>query len=144
MLEEVEAGVLAYLDFPCGHHVRLRTNNVQERANRELKRRNRVVQFFPIRKSLIRMMGAVFSEMDEDWAGRRWFSDESMGRARGGREGERTRARLRGHRRRACGQDHRARRGRQPDSRQEGGVTWARMPSFIHDTTDWPIRVWSS
>lgn len=96
MLEEVEAGVLAYLDFPCGHHVRLRTNNVQERANRELKRRNRVVQFFPIRKSLIRMMGAVFSEMDEDWAGRRWFSDESMGRARGGREGERTRARLRG------------------------------------------------
>ena len=27
------------------------------------------------------MMGAVFSEMDEDWAGRRWFSDGSIGRA---------------------------------------------------------------
>ena len=57
---------LAYPDFPYEHHIRLRTNNVQERANRELKRRSRVVQVFPSRKSLIRMMGAVFSEMDED------------------------------------------------------------------------------
>ena len=81
VLEEAEADALAYLDFPYEHHVRLRTNNVQERANRELKRRSRVVQVFPSRKSLIRMMGAVFSEMDEDWAGRRWFSDDSIGRA---------------------------------------------------------------
>lgn len=86
VLEEAEANALAYLDFPCGHHVRLRTNNVQERANRELRRRSRVVQVFPSRKSLIRMMGAVFSEMDEDWAGRRWFSDESIGRAVEGAE----------------------------------------------------------
>ena len=69
--EEAGADALAYLDFPYEHHVRLRTNNVRERANRELKRRSRVVQVFPSRKSLIRMMGAVFSEMDEDWAGRR-------------------------------------------------------------------------
>ena len=81
VLEEAEADALAYLDFPYEHHIRLRTNNVQERANRELKRRSRVVQVFPSRKSLIRMMGAVFSEMDEDWAGRRWFSDDSIGRA---------------------------------------------------------------
>lgn len=40
-----------------------------------------MVQVFPSRKSLIRMMGAVFSEMDEDWAGRRWFSDDPIGRA---------------------------------------------------------------
>ena len=81
VLEEAEADALAYLDFPHEHHIRLRTNNVQERANRELKRRSRVVQVFPSRKSLIRMMGAVFSEMDEDWAGRHWFSDDSIGRA---------------------------------------------------------------
>lgn len=81
MLEDAEADALAYLDFPYEHHVRLRTNNVQERANRELKRRSRVVQVFPSRRSLIRMMGAVFSEMDEDWASRRWFSDDSIGRA---------------------------------------------------------------
>lgn len=71
----------AYLDFPYAHHRRLRTNNVQERANRELKRRSRVVQVFPSRKSLIRMLGAVFSEMDEDWATRRWFTEESIAQA---------------------------------------------------------------
>lgn len=79
--EEAEADAPAYLDFPYEHHVRLRANNVQERANRELKRRSRVALVFPSRKSLIRMMGAAFSEMDEDWAGRRRFSDDSIGRA---------------------------------------------------------------
>jgi putative transposase len=64
LLEEAEPDALAYLDFPYDHHRRLRTNNVQERANREIKRRSRVVQVFPSRRSLIRMVGAVLSEMD--------------------------------------------------------------------------------
>ena len=81
LLEEAECDALAYLDFPFEHHRRLRTNNVQERANRELKRRSRVVQVFPSRRSLIRMMGAVFSGMDEDWASRRWFTQDSIAKA---------------------------------------------------------------
>lgn len=81
VLEEAEADALAYLGFPYEHHVRLRTNNVQGRANREPRRRSRVVQVFPSRKPPIGMMGAVFAEMDEGWAGRRWFSDDSIGRA---------------------------------------------------------------
>ena len=32
------------------------------------------------------MMGAVFAEMDEEWAGRRWFNDDSIGRAVEGAE----------------------------------------------------------
>lgn len=80
VLEEAEADAPAHLDFPHEHHVRLRANNVQERANREFKRRSRVVQVFRSRKALIRMMGAVFSEMDEDWAGPRWFGGDSIGR----------------------------------------------------------------
>lgn len=40
-----------------------------------------MVQVFPSRRSLIRMLGAVFSEMDEDWAARRWFSEESIAQA---------------------------------------------------------------
>lgn len=87
LLEEAEADALAYLDFPFEHHRRLRTNNVQERANRELKRRSRVVQVFPSRRSLIRMLGAVFAEMDEDWASRRWFTEESVAKAYSGKTG---------------------------------------------------------
>ena len=78
LLENAESDALAYLDFPYSHHRRIRTNNVQERCNRELKRRSNVVQVFPSRKSLIRMLGAVYSEMDEEWSSRRWFSESSM------------------------------------------------------------------
>lgn len=81
LLEEAEADALAYLDFPYAHHRRLRTNNVQERVNRELKRRSRVVQVFPSRRSLIRMLGAVFAEMNEVWASRRWFTEDSIAQA---------------------------------------------------------------
>jgi putative transposase len=76
VLEEAEADALAYLDFPFEHHKRIRTNNIQERANRELKRRSHVVQVFPSRKALIRMMGAVYSEMDEDWQSKRMFAED--------------------------------------------------------------------
>ena len=86
VLEEAEADALAYLDFPYEHHVGPRTDDVQERANREPRRRSRVVQVFPSRKSPIGMMGAVFSETDEEWAGRRWFGDDSIGRAVEGAE----------------------------------------------------------
>ena len=59
----------------------MRKNLDGTRANRELKRRSRVVQVFPSGKSLIGMMGAVFSEMDGDRAGRRRFGDDSIGGA---------------------------------------------------------------
>ena len=88
MPEEAEADAPAYLDFPHGHHVGLRADNVQERANRELKRRSRVVRVFPGREPSIRMMGAVFSEMDEDWAGRRRFGDGPIGGAVEGAEAD--------------------------------------------------------
>ena len=81
LLEEAEADALAYLDFPYERHRRLRTNNVQERLNREVKRRSNVVQAFPSRRSPIRMLGAALSEKDEDWAARRWFTEKSVAEA---------------------------------------------------------------
>ena len=47
VMAEVEPGALAYLDFAAFHWKRLRTNNLQERANIELKRRPRVAQVSP-------------------------------------------------------------------------------------------------
>ena len=89
ILEGAEPDALAYLDFPPSHWKRLRTNNVQERTNREIKRRSRVVQVFPSTGSLVRLAGAVMCEQDETWQESRYFSEERMdelydeGRTRG-------------------------------------------------------------
>lgn len=89
ILEEAEPDALAYLDFPPAHWKRLRTNNVQERTNREIKRRSRVVQVFPSTGSLVRLAGAVMCEQDEIWQESRYFSEARMnelyddGRTRG-------------------------------------------------------------
>ncbi len=74
ILEEAEPDALAYLDFPASHWKRLRTNNVQERTNREIKRRSRVVQVFPSVASLERLAGAVMCDQDEAWSEARYFS----------------------------------------------------------------------
>lgn len=79
ILEEAEPDALAYLDFPPSHWKRLRTNNVQERTNREIKRRSRVVQAFPSTASLVRLAGAVMCEQDETWQESRYFSEAKMG-----------------------------------------------------------------
>lgn len=79
ILEEAEPDALAYLDFPPTHWKRLRTNNVQERTNREIKRRSRVVQVFPSTGSLVRLAGAVMCEQDEVWQESRYFSEAKMG-----------------------------------------------------------------
>ena len=76
--EEAEPGALAYLGFPPSHWKRLRTNNVQERAGREIKRRSRVVQVFPSEKSLERLVGAVMCEQDEIWSESRCFAQEKI------------------------------------------------------------------
>lgn len=81
LFEEAEGDVLAYLYFYRDHHRRSCTNSMPERANRELKRRSRVVQVFPSRKSLIRMLSAALSEMDEDWSSRRWLVEVSIAQA---------------------------------------------------------------
>ena len=78
VLEEAEPDALAYLDFPPSHWKRLRTNNVQERANREIKRRSRVVQVFPSESSLLRLVGAVMCDQAETWSGSRYFAERKM------------------------------------------------------------------
>jgi transposase-like protein len=67
LLEDAEEDALAYLDFPREHHLRLRTNNVQERANEEIKRRTRVVSVFPSVGAMERLVGSVLIDVNEEW-----------------------------------------------------------------------------
>lgn len=78
MLEEAGPDAPAHLDFPPTHWKRLRADNVQERTNREIKRRSRVVQVFPSTGSLVRLAGAVMCEQDEIWQESRYFSEARM------------------------------------------------------------------
>lgn len=58
---------LTVFNFPAKHRRRLRTNNMLERLNRELKRRTRVATLFPNEASLLRLATAVLMETDEEW-----------------------------------------------------------------------------
>lgn len=68
LLEDAREDALAYLAYPQEHHLRIRTNNVQERANREIKRRTDAVQVFPSPKSLLRLVGAALADQNDAWA----------------------------------------------------------------------------
>jgi putative transposase len=54
--------------LPMEHRIRLRTSNLAERVNQELKRRTRVARIFPNPASLLRLVSALLTEIDEDWA----------------------------------------------------------------------------
>lgn len=88
VLMEAEDSALTYLDFPASHRPKIRTNNVQERANREIKRRTDAVQGFPSRDSLIRLVGAVLIETDAEWSTRCLISRASVNYAWKDREAE--------------------------------------------------------
>ena len=79
VLEDAEVDALAYLSFPREHRAEIRTNNVQERMNCELKRRAKVVQTFPSTESVLRLLGGIVDEADADWASENLFmSRESL------------------------------------------------------------------
>ena len=83
LLEDAEADALAYLDFPYTHHLKLRTNNVQERANEEIRRRVKVISAFPSEASMMRLVGAVLLDVNDEWSDMMKFLDaEGLGDVR--------------------------------------------------------------
>ena len=79
LLLEAEPDLLVHFTFPDAHRRQIRSTNPQERLNKEIKRRTAVVGIFPTRDSLIRLVGMLLAEQDDEWQdGRRYFRPESM------------------------------------------------------------------
>ena len=66
MEENIPDG-LTITTLPPAHRRRLRTTNMLERVNKEIKRRTRVATLFPNDDSLLRLVSAVLIELSEDW-----------------------------------------------------------------------------
>jgi putative transposase len=57
----------AVFDLPPEHRVKMRTSNMIERVNQELKRRTRVIRVFPNIASLLRLITARLCEISDAW-----------------------------------------------------------------------------
>ena len=79
LLEEAEEEIFTFYDFPAEHRRQIYSTNPLERLNKELKRRSAVVGIFPNRAAVIRRLGALLAEQnDEGLVGRHYFSETSM------------------------------------------------------------------
>ena len=67
-MDEAEDDVLAYMTFPPEHWSKIHSTNGLERLNGEVKRRTEVVGIFPNDDALVRLVGAILLEQNDEWA----------------------------------------------------------------------------
>ena len=66
-VEEIIGETLTFYRLPLQHHKHMKSTNMLERFNEEIKRRTRVVRIFPNRASCLKLIRALKVETHEDW-----------------------------------------------------------------------------
>jgi putative transposase len=78
-IDDSEVDVLAHMDFPTQHRGKIHSTNPLERLNKEVKRRADVVGIFPNESAIIRLIGAVLLEANDEWQlQHRYMQTEAM------------------------------------------------------------------
>jgi transposase-like protein len=78
-MDDSEDDVIAYTAFPSPHRTKLPSTNPLERLNNEVKRRADIVGIFPSEASIIRPIGAVPLEANDEWQlQHRYMGNEAM------------------------------------------------------------------
>jgi putative transposase len=68
MMDDAEHEVLTFMSFPKAHRVQIHSTNPLERLNAEVKRRTNVIGIFPNDKAVIRLVGAMMLEQNDEWS----------------------------------------------------------------------------
>ncbi len=66
-LERFQYDIMNYMQFPEKHWKKIRTTNMMERTNKEIKRRTKVIGAFPDKQSVLRLAVSVLIDINEDW-----------------------------------------------------------------------------
>ena len=81
LMDSSREDVLAYMDFPREHWPQIASTNPLERVNKEIKRRSDVVGIFPNDAAILRLVGALMLETNDEWTvARRYMGLESLAR----------------------------------------------------------------
>ena len=78
LLEDAQDALLACFSLPEGHRRRMRTTNLVERYNQEIKRRTKVVRIFPNEEAALRLITALAAEQTEEWLSGKKYLDMSV------------------------------------------------------------------
>ena len=80
LMDTAKHEVLAFTAFPKAHWQKVWSTNPLERVNKEIKRRTNVVGIFPHGRSVIRLVGAILSDLHDEWivSDRRYLAEHTM------------------------------------------------------------------